>query len=172
MEERRTSEWALWDAPGPRERARDAIRVLESGIGFGEFPLDHVGFCEARADVERIVEELGLPHETFDSVVLGRELALDLRITRVRVHADRHLELFWLASGRMPTAALIARSHLAFRAPDRATLELVAERFATPVHPAQGGVHLAYLRPDLELVCSERSPIAPGGARGATSYSQ
>lgn len=152
VEERRASEWAPWDAAEPVARAHEAIRVLDSGIAFGAFPLDHVGLCEARADAERIVEELGLPHDTFESVVLGRELSLDLCITRIRVRPQQHLELFWLPDGRMPTALLVERAHLAFRAPDPATVERIAARFGARAYEALDGARLAYLSPWLELI--------------------
>lgn len=149
---RRTGEWLLWEATAPLERAEDAQRLLASGIAFGPFVLDHVGWCEARSDVERITEALALPHETFPSVVLARELSLDLRITRVRVGLAQHLELFWLPGGEPPTAALLGRSHVAFRARDQGAVERVAARFGARVHEAGDGTHLSYLLPWLELI--------------------
>lgn len=145
-------EWELWHARGPSERAQDALELLAVGGGWGPFPLDHVGWCEARGDVERVSEALGFSHESFPSVVLARELSLDLRITRIRVGPGKHLELFWLPDGRPPTPALLERSHLAFRAPDVRALERVARSFDAEVRAAGDGVRLAYLLPWLELI--------------------
>lgn len=152
VEDRRTSEWVLWDAPEPLARAHDAMRFCAAQPSWAAFPLDHVGWFESRGDVERIVRELALPHESFRSVVLGREVGRALTITRVALSGGVHLELFSPDDEVPPAPSLLARAHLAFRAPDSETFGLVAERFRVPVREALGGARLAYLRPHLELL--------------------